>query len=290
MFTAISLFSGGGGLDTGFDLVGFDIRYHVEIDAICRAILREHWPYAIQQENVNNAGKHNLKTTDAILAGVTCQPASKAGKQLGANDERWLWPPTLRIVEEVQPKIVICENVPNLRLIDNGDRFREIIGGFARVGYSVEWFHLAASDVGAPQKRKRLFIVAYSECRGRGQNGINRMGAQVGSRGNTANHTPALAYSSVERRNESWSPDSAGCNFKSFMDRAVARISRELDGYRWVARPGQLQHEWEAPRLITRGDKYAVARLKALGNAVVPQVAQVVAWAAYDFLCYHYNR
>jgi DNA (cytosine-5)-methyltransferase 1 len=97
--------------------------------------------------------------TDIITAGFPCQPFSVAGKQKGKNDERNMWPATLRTIEIVQPKYVFLENVPGL--LSSG-YFQDILCGLFEIGYNAKWTVLGASDVGASHKRKRLWILAYA--------------------------------------------------------------------------------------------------------------------------------
>src|SRR5947207_7098649 len=117
---AVSLFSGIGGLDLAFSLAGFDIQIQVEIDPFCQQILRKHapeyWPNVTILEDVKQSGRHNLPfNPDVVYGGVPCQPASTAGRRKGSADDRWLWPDTLRIVHEIQPKVCLFENVSGLR-------------------------------------------------------------------------------------------------------------------------------------------------------------------------------
>lgn len=165
---AVSLFSGIGGLDLAFSLAGFDIQAQVEIDPFCQKILRKHapayWPNTVILEDAKHAGYNNLPfNPDVLFGGVPCQPASTAGKRKGADDNRWLWPDTLRIVREIQPKVCLFENVSGLRTLNGGRPFREILGELAGAGFDIIWRHFRASDAGAPHPRKRVFIVAYRD-------------------------------------------------------------------------------------------------------------------------------
>jgi len=103
---------------------------------------------------------------DLITAGVPCQPASIIGKRKGVEDSRWLWPDTFRIIEELMPTWVVCENPTGLLTLDGGDRFGEIIQRFQQAGYSVWWETIPASAVGGGHRRERVWIVAYSGSEG----------------------------------------------------------------------------------------------------------------------------
>jgi len=97
---------------------------------------------------------------DVVAGGVPCQPASLVGKRLGVADERWLWPETIRIIGELQPRFCILENPRALLSLHGGDAFRGILGTFASLGYDVQWDVVPASALGAGHRRERLWILA----------------------------------------------------------------------------------------------------------------------------------
>jgi DNA (cytosine-5)-methyltransferase 1 len=97
-----------------------------------------------------------------LTAGFPCQPFSGAGKQLGEQDERHIWPDILRVIQEIKPRVVFLENVKELRTIADGNAFRGILRSLAESGYICEWNVIPALAVGAPHWRYRLFIVAYA--------------------------------------------------------------------------------------------------------------------------------
>jgi len=99
---------------------------------------------------------------DIITAGVPCQPASIIGKREGAEDSRWLWPDTFRVIEELHPRWVVCENPTGLLTLDGGERFDEILKGFSEAGYDVWWETIPASAVGGGHRRERVWLIAYS--------------------------------------------------------------------------------------------------------------------------------
>lgn len=97
---------------------------------------------------------------DVIAGGVPCQPASLVGKRRGSADERWLWPDTLRIIGELQPRYCILENPSAILTLDGGRAFLGILGAFAEIGYDVQWDSLPASALGAGHRRDRTWILA----------------------------------------------------------------------------------------------------------------------------------
>ena len=96
---------------------------------------------------------------DFISAGFPCQPWSRAGKQKGIEDERWLWPDIERIICEVGPSLVFLENVPGLVKPEGG--LYHVLGSLAEMGFNAEWGCLRASEVGANHQRERIFVLAY---------------------------------------------------------------------------------------------------------------------------------
>jgi DNA (cytosine-5)-methyltransferase 1 len=105
-------------------------------------------------------GKPWQGAVDCVCGGFPCQPFSAAGKRKGIDDERNLWPDTIRIVREVEPRFVFLENVPGLLKFDY---FGQILGDLATAGFDAEWEVVSAADLGAPHRRQRLWIFAYSK-------------------------------------------------------------------------------------------------------------------------------
>ena len=99
---------------------------------------------------------------DIVSAGFPCQPFSAAGRGGGLDDDRWIWPDIARIVDAVRPRIVFVENVPGL--LKHG--LDVVLGDLAGFGFDAEWASVAASDVGAPHRRTRLWLVAHTNSEG----------------------------------------------------------------------------------------------------------------------------
>lgn len=159
MITHGSLFSGIGGFSLGAQRVGIKTLWQVEINPFCRQILQKNFPDVRRYNDVKEVGKHNLESVDIISGGFPCQDISHAGKQAGiqVGTRSGLWFEYARIIRELRPKYVIVENVPNL--LKNG--IGRVLGDLAEIGYDAEWTCIRASDVGAPHRRERIFIVAY---------------------------------------------------------------------------------------------------------------------------------
>ncbi|MCJ7828756.1 MAG: DNA cytosine methyltransferase [Dehalococcoidia bacterium] len=133
-----------------------------EIDKFCQKVIRKHRPNVEIVEDVRSERIKQFRDIDLLSAGVPCQPASVAGKKRGTADERWLWPETLAIIGTVRPRWALLENVPGLFSLDEGLAFNGILSGLAEIGYDCWWETIPACAVGAPHRRDRIWIVAYS--------------------------------------------------------------------------------------------------------------------------------
>jgi len=156
-----SLFSGIGGLELGLEhATGGRVCWQVERDAWCRDVLAKHWPDAVRYDDVCTV--NGLPAVDLICGGFPCQDVSLAGKRAGFAGERSsLWREYRRIIADVGPRLVFVENVPGLLTADDGWAFGEVLGDLAALGFDATWDMFRASDVGAPHRRERLFLLAY---------------------------------------------------------------------------------------------------------------------------------
>lgn len=161
MITFGSLFSGIGGFDLGFERAGMVCAWQVEFDKNCQNILRKHWSETELFDDVRTAGKHNLEPVDVICGGFPCQDVSIAGKRAGLAGERsGLWSEFARIIDELEPKWVVIENVPGLLSSNRGRDFATVVRWLAERGYGVAWRILDSQYFGVAQRRRRVFIVA----------------------------------------------------------------------------------------------------------------------------------
>lgn len=176
----LALFSGAGGGILGGILCGFRTVCAVEINPYCREVLLRR-----QEEGILPAfpiwddvrtfdGTAWAGAVDIISAGFPCQPFSVAGKRKGADDERNLWPQTIRIIREVRPEWVLLENVPGL--LATGYIWT-IAGELSEAGYSAGWEVISASDVGANHRRARWWCLAHAAKR---QNAQRKPGSLAG--------------------------------------------------------------------------------------------------------------
>ena len=197
-----------------------------------------------------------------LTAGFPCQPVSYAGKKLAQADPRWLWPEVVRVLCMVRPPVVLLENTPGILSRGMGDVLRDL----AACGYDAKWRVLAAADVGAPHLRERVWIVAYpNSVRHEAKRQIREWVAETvggsGTMADTAHQRDVWGDGSLRENAES------ARRWDHHRDRAQANDGREW----WAAEP-------DVGRVVD-GLPNRVDRIKALGNAVVPQVvAALVPW------------
>lgn len=163
---ALSLFSGGGGLDLGFERAGYKHVASFDILSICGETLRYNRPDwevhdGAESGDVNliNIDKY-IGKVDIVHGGPPCQPFSVAGQQAGENDERNMWGPFVNIVNEIQPSAFVAENVKGI--LDR--KFQEFVEKFILSplsDYHIHSFTLNCAGFGVPQKRERVFFVGF---------------------------------------------------------------------------------------------------------------------------------
>lgn len=159
--TVGSLFSGIGGLELGLEMVGLGpVVWQAERDPYASAVLARHWPTVRRYDDVRDIDER-AERPEVICGGFPCQDISNAGKRAGIEGERsGLWSEYARIVRVLRPRFVFVENVAAL-LARGIDR---VLGDLAEAGYDAQWDCFRASDVGAPHRRERVFILAYAGC------------------------------------------------------------------------------------------------------------------------------
>ena len=163
----IDLFSGIGGFSLGLESTnGFETIQFVENEPWCQKILAKNFPGVPIAGDIR---EYDGQKADIVVGGFPCQPFSVAGKRKGTNDDRHLWPEMLRVIKACKPRWVIGENVRNLTSIQDGMVFEQVCTDLEEQGYEVQSFVIPASAVNAPHQRYRVWIVAYSENRGREQ-------------------------------------------------------------------------------------------------------------------------
>jgi DNA (cytosine-5)-methyltransferase 1 len=158
--TSIEICAGAGGQALGLEQAGFDHLACVEIEEPACATLRLNRPeWNVVETDVHMFSAEHFKGVDLFAGGVPCPPFSKAGKQLGADDERDLFPVAVRLVQEAVPKAVMLENVRGLLDPVFGDYRRNVEAQLDKAGYHTQWKLLHASHFGVPQLRPRVICV-----------------------------------------------------------------------------------------------------------------------------------
>lgn len=224
-------------MELGLERAGLGpVAWQVEIDPFCRRVLAKHWPEVKQHDDIRRVGAGTLARVDLICGGFPCQDVSGAGLGAGLTGARsGLWFEFRRVVEELHPQLVVVENVTS-----GARRWLCVVRDDLRqLGYRTRALGIAAIDVGAPHRRRRVFVLAADPDRFTLREQSRRGETRTGSTEPRCDRAPrALAHAD-------------GC--------------RPL--YPWTAEPnvGRVAH----------GVSARLDRLKALGNAVVPQCAEV---------------
>jgi len=158
-----SLFSGIGGFDLAAEWMGWENKFHCEWNEFGQKILHYYWPDAELFTDITKSDftKYANKI-DVLTGGFPCQPYSTAGKRLGKEDDRHLWPEMLRAIREIKPSWVVGENVRGLISWNGGLVFEEVQADLEAAGYEVQPFLLPACGVNAPHRRDRIWFVAHS--------------------------------------------------------------------------------------------------------------------------------
>jgi DNA (cytosine-5)-methyltransferase 1 len=254
----LDTFSGIGGFSYAAERIvgGFETVAFVEREPYCQRILGKHWPNVPIYDDITtfNPQPHSA---DVICGGFPCQDISTAGKQAGIKEgtRSGLFYELMRVIRLVQPRYVVLENVA--AILANG--LDTVLGELAKAGFDAEWACIPASAVGACHQRDRWWCVAYAKSQHRNDLRGARAGRQAKPEPGNGNGPAVDPYS--QRLEGSHQLASGWSQWPA----APRRLSSEWGGY--VSQP-----------VLCRGDdglSDRVDRLKALGNAVVPQVAAI---------------
>jgi len=296
----LDLFSGIGGFALGTYWAGlrFDEHYFSEVDNYAIRVYQQRFPDAIGLGDIRKIRGQDLPKGDWITCGgFPCQDISVAGKGAGLAGERsGLWFEYARLIGEIRPCYAVMENVGALsfRGLD------AVLGSLAEIGYDAEWCNICASDVGAPHRRERIWIVAYptsreprEQTKWEGRQDIIRR--STNSRGSKESRGETLAYPHsmrMERQGAKFQTARTGRTGKD-----VAYASGEgLEGWEkavqlekgWHSDTGYdrkkagsiwRNSQWDSEPNVGRvanGVPSRVDRLKCLGNSIVPQIAELI--------------
>ncbi len=249
--TVGSLFSGIGGLDLGLERAGMRVIWQSEIDPYATRVLAKHWPEVPNYGDITRIDWRNLVRPDVICGGYPCQPFSLAGVRRGENDPRHLWPYVRDAISHLRPRFAILENVRGHLSLGG----LSVLSDLTALGYNAEWRIVSAASVGANHRRDRVIIVAYPNSQDESDGPVDEIGM--------------VAYPEVYGGYGRRHPYGMEAGAKDWIQSALRRSGRHYGG-------GQ---NWETEPDVGRvanGVPARVDRLKGLGNAVVPQVAEVI--------------
>lgn len=293
--TVGSCFSGIGGLELGLEWTGgFETKWQIENDEYASRVLAKHWPNVKRYSDIRDVGTtSSVPRVGVICGGFPCQDVSVAGKRAGLEGKRsTLWGEMFRLVCEIRPEWVVAENVPGLLSSDAGRFFGNILRDLASAGYDVEWGVLSAAGVGAPHLRRRVFIVGRNtnsmRCvRDEGKIGkIQNIDANTDRTFSNVAHSRGIEsgglsgfrgkeISETWRSSKKMAKSKGGRLSKRTTKKAVQQhvecgsLPRGEDSRKWW-------HIEPDVGRVAHGVPSRVDRLKCLGNAVVPQVAQKI--------------
>lgn len=176
----LSLFSGIGGLDLAAEMAGFKTVGQCEWADYPTKVLEKHWPDVPRWRDIRTLtgesfyDRTGLRTVDVVSGGFPCQPFSVAGKRRGKEDDRYLWPEMLRVIQELRPSWVIGENVAGIVNM----ALDQVLSDLEGIGYACQALIIPACAVDAAHRRDRCAIVAYSTGQRRGETGRNISGQE----------------------------------------------------------------------------------------------------------------
>jgi DNA (cytosine-5)-methyltransferase 1 len=279
--TVGSLCSGIGGLDLGLERAGMRVLWQCEIDDYCSRVLAKHWPNVPNYRDIKTIDWSVVDRPDLICAGYPCQPFSLAGVRRGETDPRHLWPFVFDAIRTLRPRFAILENVPGHRSMG----FGRVLGDLAEIGFDAQWESIPATFVGAPHIRDRVFIVAYADIEGEPGFAFDALARQRQLVSDTDRDELRQQSKPID-----WS-DGATVAPINGATRTVADAEgvAEWTGLRpsqpgWLGGgrsgdSGRTSNVWTVEPDVGRvadGVPSRVDRLRGLGNAVVPQVAEFI--------------
>jgi DNA (cytosine-5)-methyltransferase 1 len=259
MFRTLDLFSGIGGFSLGLERTGgFRTVAFCEIDPFCRKVLKRHWPEVPCYDDVRQLTAERLAAdgigVDVICGGFPCQDISIAqgNARAGLDGARsGLWSEYARLIRELRPRFIVVENVPGLLSL-GVDR---VLGDLAEVGYDAEWHCIPAGAVGAVHIRDRFWLVGNPNNEGEPTSPVHDEASGLSRLAPNANGSDEHG----RRRDVQMGWGALAC---------------EIAGDGFLGRT-----EWGAQSRVGRiahGVPSRVDRLRALGNAVVPQIPELI--------------
>jgi DNA (cytosine-5)-methyltransferase 1 len=294
----LDLFSGIGGFSLGLERAGMQTVAFCEIEDYPRKVLAKHWPSVpiyddVRTLNATRLAADGIGRIDLICGGFPCQPFSHAGRRMGAEDDRHLWPEYFRLIKELRPTWIIGENV--IGLVSMG--LDAVLDDLESIGYACRTFDIPACGVGASHERRRIWILAYSDLYG----GQHESGKQCAG---TEQHEPCQCSSLFPNSNYAGlegAYDNAESSRRIQFD--ITQLCEDVPDSTSVRQSGPgkpfqwgdsttdterqtnqpfaigIQGEWATEPNVGRvanGIPARMDRLKGLGNAVVPQIPEII--------------
>ena len=294
-----SLFSGIGGFDLAAEWMGWENVFHCEWNEFGQKVLKHHFPKALSYADITETDFNVHRGRISVLSGgFPCQPYSSAGKRLGKEDERHLWPEMLRAIREIQPRWVLGENVLGLVNWNGGLVFEEVQADLEAEGYEVQPFILPAASVNAPHRRDRVWFVAHSNKCNAGRAARKDERESGTERVQERDEVRQFVESGEVRGN---APDSDTSRLKA-LDTSYTNLGRSnkteaLSGNSF--RPIHSRKGWDSfptqPPICSGDDglsdrldgitfsKWRNESIAAYGNAIVPQVAHQIFKAIQEY-------
>lgn len=279
-YTFGSLFAGIGGLDLGFERAGFRCLWQVEIDPFCQRVLAKHWPNVRRHTDVRTFTGDDYEKPDIIIGGFPCQDVSLAGNRAGLAGERsGLWFEFARIVRTLRPRFVVVENVPGLLAYDRKKGLAApvaaVLAEFSELGFDAEWSVVSARSMGSTQLRKRVFIIAYACGERNGSGQLSTRSRAERQRAFDAERAGEITGMHADA-NGTRSPLGDGERGDAREAESTLERVRSVDGTFlgsgwWEAEPPLARMVYGVPGRLVRDP------IRALGNCVIPQVAEHVA-------------
>lgn len=288
-FRVLDLFSGIGGFTLGLERAGgFETVAFCEIEEFPRKVLEKHWKGIPIYEDIRELTRERLESDGiagitVVVGGFPCQDLSVAGSQEGIDADRsGLWTEMCRIISEIRPRYAIVENVTAILSGDNGRWMQRVLGDLESIRYDTEWHCIPASELGANHHRDRFWLISYPQHPGCDPT------TESGSDAKDVRRSQEGQDSTIESqgvRDTGTVPDTDSERLQGRENHGVFTQGRS----RWQQfLAGQFCH-FESIRDVKPtvcgsddGIPDYAHRIKALGNAVVPQIPEIIGRAIME--------
>jgi DNA (cytosine-5)-methyltransferase 1 len=294
-----SLFSGIGGFDLAAEWMGWENKFHCDINPFSRKLCNFYWPEAESYENIKTTDFRIWRgKIDVLSGGFPCQPFSTAGKRLGKEDDRHLWPYMLQAIKDIRPRYVVGENVRGILSWSDGLVLEEVYADLEGEGYEIQTIVLPAVGINAPHRRDRVWIVAKdTSSDGRVQRELIEEGTEVrefgniGSRGSNGVHLQERDSSNseqlrLEHSSETWDVFGSITETQGQERKSPNESKTDDDVHTEQGGPSEAWDCFPIKSPLCSGDdglpneldgltfpKWRKESIMGYGNAIVPQIA-----------------